>query len=297
MTNTGIEAFLAVCRRKSVSKAAEELFISQSSLSTRLRTLEDELGCKLFSRGKGSRELSLTREGQVFLGLATQYRSLIKRMENVGKAPVEEHITVTVIGTVGNYVLTPVFENFTRAFPHVRLGVEVAGAEYACIHLIKGTSDIAFSTANVQTDQIFSVPFMSDPFVVIAPEDTDLCDPVPLSSLSVADEIYYSFCAEQEYWHRGVFGSDAAPKITIDLSGQLRLFVSTPGSWAVAPKTVAAALCATPGVKMLRPGFYIPDRVVYILRNRENADSEPIRSFLSVLRETLSNEDVTLLLP
>ena len=288
MTNTGIEAFLAVCRCKSISRAAEELCISQSSLSIRLRTLEDELGCRLLIRGKGSRELTLTEEGQAFSGLAMQYQTLIKKMENVGKAPAEEHLSVSAISSVGNYVLPPVYESFTRKYPNVKLTVQEAEAELACIGLINGTTDIAFSTANVQTDQIISVPFLTDPLVIIAPEGSALCDPAPLSSLSVGDEVYIKCCADQEYWHKCTFGSDAAPRINLELMEQLKLFVSAPGSWAVVPQTVAAALSASPGIKMLRPGFYIPDRVVYILRGRENAESENVLRFLAVLRETLA---------
>lgn len=44
MTNAGIEAFLIVCKQHSISKAAAELFISQSSLSIRLRTLKRRWG-------------------------------------------------------------------------------------------------------------------------------------------------------------------------------------------------------------------------------------------------------------
>ena len=44
MTHAGIECFLAVCRYKTGSRAAHSLFITQSSLSTRLKTLEQELG-------------------------------------------------------------------------------------------------------------------------------------------------------------------------------------------------------------------------------------------------------------
>ena len=43
MTQAGVEAFLSVCRNQSISKAAAELFVSQSSLSIRLKTLEKEL--------------------------------------------------------------------------------------------------------------------------------------------------------------------------------------------------------------------------------------------------------------
>lgn len=66
MTSLEIEAFLTVQSIGSVTKAAELLYISQSSLSTRLRTLEQELGCSLFVRGKGARAMMLTPEGERF---------------------------------------------------------------------------------------------------------------------------------------------------------------------------------------------------------------------------------------
>ena len=60
MTYTEIECFLAICRYKTGSRAAEALYITQPSLSTRLKTLEKELGGQLFYRKKGSREMTLT---------------------------------------------------------------------------------------------------------------------------------------------------------------------------------------------------------------------------------------------
>ena len=54
MNNIEIEAFLAICRNKSISKASEELYISQSTLSSRLKSLEEHLGCPLLLRSKGS---------------------------------------------------------------------------------------------------------------------------------------------------------------------------------------------------------------------------------------------------
>ena len=44
MTNLEVEAFLAIYKNRRISSAAEELYISQSSLSARLQTLEKELG-------------------------------------------------------------------------------------------------------------------------------------------------------------------------------------------------------------------------------------------------------------
>ena len=56
MTHTGIECFLAICRHKTGSAAAQALYITQPSLSARLKVLERELGLQLFYRRKGSRD-------------------------------------------------------------------------------------------------------------------------------------------------------------------------------------------------------------------------------------------------
>ena len=56
MTHVELDAFLAVCRHKNITKAAQELFITQSALSTRLKQLEEEIGCNLLIRQKGKRE-------------------------------------------------------------------------------------------------------------------------------------------------------------------------------------------------------------------------------------------------
>ncbi len=48
-----IETFLGIVRTRSITKTAEIMFLSQSTISNRLRHLEDELGCCLIQRAKG----------------------------------------------------------------------------------------------------------------------------------------------------------------------------------------------------------------------------------------------------
>ncbi len=83
LTSLEIEAFLAIYRYRKISAAAEALFISQSSLSTRLQTLERELGCSLFERGKGVRRLQPTEAGAEFYGLAESYMELMQKMHSL----------------------------------------------------------------------------------------------------------------------------------------------------------------------------------------------------------------------
>ena len=52
MNNQDIEAFFAVLDHGTMTAAADSLFITQPSLSARLKSLEDEVGASLFHRGK-----------------------------------------------------------------------------------------------------------------------------------------------------------------------------------------------------------------------------------------------------
>ena len=61
---------LAIAKKKNMTKAAEELFVSQSSLSQYLSKLERELGTPLFYRSKGS--LSLTPAGELYVAAARE---------------------------------------------------------------------------------------------------------------------------------------------------------------------------------------------------------------------------------
>ncbi len=63
-----VECFLAVARTGNLSRAAEEMYLTQPTLTARLKALEEELGDQLFVRT--SRGMRLTEAGRVFLPYA-----------------------------------------------------------------------------------------------------------------------------------------------------------------------------------------------------------------------------------
>ena len=88
--------FLAVAREQSISAAAQSLHLTQPTLSTQLKALEEELGKQLLVRGtKGSRKVILTEEGMILRKRAEEILTLVNKAE-------EEiaHSDDTVVGTV-----------------------------------------------------------------------------------------------------------------------------------------------------------------------------------------------------
>ena len=292
MTNMGIEAFLAICRHKNISKAADELYITQASLSARLKALEEELGCTLLLRGKGKRELTLTTQGQSFYTLALQYRDVMQKMNAVGYAAPSERLRVSAINSVGNYLLPAVLERFASEHPHIRLTVQDMEAELACLSIISGKTDIAFSTSKVETDQIVATPFMSEPFAVICAADAAFPAQVTREDLPLENEVYISWSAEYAFWRQTAFGSEEAAHIRLELMGQIGMFASMPGKWALVPCSVANHLCTYNGLRQCTPLFPIPQRSIYVLRHRDNAESPAILCFLDTLRDVLGQQKI-----
>lgn len=82
MQESWIETFLAIAKTRNITDASTKLFLSQSTVSTRLKQLEDYLGYKLFIRHKGLSKIDLTERGEDFLPLAKEYQKLTKSMKD-----------------------------------------------------------------------------------------------------------------------------------------------------------------------------------------------------------------------
>lgn len=98
--------FLAVAREGSITKAAEQLFIAQPSLSKQMQNLEKEVGRPLFIRG--SRKITLTETGQLLKKRAEELLELYEKAEAEIAAPPGEARGEVRIGGGESYALQPV---------------------------------------------------------------------------------------------------------------------------------------------------------------------------------------------
>ena len=286
MTHAEIAAFLAICRHKNITKAAEALYTTQAALSAHLKALESELGCTLLLRQKGKRSLSLTAQGQNFYHLALQYQDLLQKMGSVGKTTVYPGLQITAIISVCNYLLPPVLERFMNKYPHSSLHLQSGEAETACLRLLQGKADLAFTTAKVETDQVAATSFLKDSFTIICEANAPYPDVVSKEDLPLWDEVYFRWSSEFAFWHQSTF-EEHPNQFQAGVVTQIEMFVCRPNKWAFAPMSVANSLCASGKLRQCTPDFPIPSRSIYILRHRDNASTVGIQCFFDVLREVL----------
>lgn len=291
MTSSEIEAFLAVCEYKNISRAAQALFISQSSLSTRVRILEQELGCPLLLRGRGRREMTLTEQGEKFYPLALEYAGLVKKMQALGGESKKGRLRVSSSNSLGTYLFTKVYERFMETTPGAVLEIQdlKIGSDLRSVE--EGMTDLAFVTGQSESPKVLSRPVFAEPFVLVCAAGTEFSGPVELSRLRVDRELYVNWCDEFIRWHRGVFGAEARPQLKLEIMSQLEFFVMKKESWAVVPASVARGLAAGGAARCCAVSFPLPRRVTHCLFRPGEMENPFAVQLLCCLREVLANGD------
>ena len=104
-----MKLFLLVAETKSISQSAEILHFSQSTISHRLKNLENELGVSLFTRSKGNRA-ELTPHGESFIPVAKRWQAVWEDTQTIRDLP-SEALTVAAIESVNASILPPIYRS------------------------------------------------------------------------------------------------------------------------------------------------------------------------------------------
>lgn len=294
VTPSGIEAFLAICRWQSISRAAEALFICQSSLSARLKNLEKELGTSLFIRKKGQREIFLTQSGKDFYEIALSYEKVMDSIEKM--QDLHKNLKISSVNSLSAYIMPECYGLFMEKHPDVKLVLQDYEFPEACKSILRGNTDLAFNIDKNVPESIALMPVFSERFILICSQNSDYPDKVGADMLNVKNEVYVDWYTGFFDFHTSVFGKDA-PQIQLDIMAQLKIFVEKPNSWAFVPVSVARGLQKVAAIRTLQTDFLLPERTVYCLRSKER-QLEPLSAlFLQCLAQILSRmEDVKCLL-
>lgn len=134
-----IRGFEAAARHLSFTRAAQELFLTQSAVSRQIQGLEEQLGVALFERHH--RALLLTEEGQMlYRSAASVLRELQETMERISSRTQASMVTVTAMLTFASLWLVPRLPAFRQQHP--RIDVRIA-ADNAVLDLERSRIDVA----------------------------------------------------------------------------------------------------------------------------------------------------------
>lgn len=157
------KVFYVVAKNNSFSKAAEELFVTQPSVSYSIKQLEDRLNIKLFKRNhKG---IKITPEGKEVL-------EYVKRSYNdisIGERNLKENrslktgkISIGVQSHIGRFFLFPYLEEFHKKYPNIEINISSRNTKELINLLENNDIDFVLDTSPIDTDynNLFIEPLM-----------------------------------------------------------------------------------------------------------------------------------------
>lgn len=158
--------FTAVCRYGYVTRAAEELHVTQPSVSNAIKELEDEFSVNLFHRINN--RLSPTREGLYFLDQATKILELSEatqsRMEELGSR--KRQIKIGIPPMIGTFIFPGMFSAFRGKYPNASLEMVEGGSPDSLLAVENDDIDLAVIITNgIKKPDIHIEPLCSTEFM------------------------------------------------------------------------------------------------------------------------------------
>ena len=119
--------FESVARNESISKASEELFISQPAVSQSIKKLEESIGGELFNRTKYG--VRLTTEGKAFYDYIKKGLDYIENGERIFSSLKNLNIGTIRIGassTITKNILIPYLKTFHKLYPNININDKIS---------------------------------------------------------------------------------------------------------------------------------------------------------------------------
>lgn len=173
VTLTQLSAFLAVARRGSVTAAAEELVVTQPSVSAAVSALERELGVQLTERA--GRTLAPTEAGRAYMPYAEHVIGLLERGRRAAREAAAPHaatLRVSAVTTAGEHLVPLLLQAFRAQQSELEVSLEVGNREAVFARLASHAVDVAITGRVPDDARLYGEPFAENEFALItSPSD------------------------------------------------------------------------------------------------------------------------------
>jgi LysR family transcriptional regulator, low CO2-responsive transcriptional regulator len=173
VTLTQLAAFVCVVRHGSVTAAAEELFVTQPSVSAAVAALEREVGAKLLERdGRGLRP---TAAGAAFAPYATHVLGLLEQGGRAAREAVAGEramLRISAVTSAGDHVVPQLIRAFRDAHPELDIDLHVGNRREVFAGVLDHWADVAITGRVPDDDRLRGEAFgVNEIVLVTAPDD------------------------------------------------------------------------------------------------------------------------------
>jgi DNA-binding transcriptional LysR family regulator len=272
-----LRTFEAVARLGGLTTASKALGVSQSTVSRHLASLEQSAGSPLLLRES---PLRLTERGASLLAAVQPMvdAALAARSALEDTPELRGEVTLTTVGELVRWELTPRLPQFYRAFPHLRLRIL---ADNRVSSLAAGEADVALRLARPQRGELVARKVRAESYAFFAASSLDLHPEIPWLGLTG------SLAGIPEQRHAARAFAARPPRLLVEDVESLGLAVEAGLGVAVLPRGLAARL---EGVVEVPPrqigaqsGDRIPSRDIWMIVHRSKQHVPRVRALMGWL--------------
>jgi len=163
-----LRSFFLVAREKSVTKAAELLFITQPAVTMQIKSLEQDLAIRLFN--KYGKSLQMTHAGEVMFGYAERVFEIVEEMEYVLRGHAELKHGTLAIGTTrsfAKYLMPDMLSRYQERYPDVKVSLKVGSSQEISDGLMTFQYDLGIIGRLPFKSNLKVVPYSKEPFCLV----------------------------------------------------------------------------------------------------------------------------------
>lgn len=281
--------FLAVVSTKSISRAAELLFLSQSTISFHLKALEEELGVKLIERNRGHRQIEVTQKGLEFIYIAERFVQVWNEAHELQNKNTDSLI-ISIVDSLNIYTFSGFFERILFGSPSIKLKIFTHQTPEIFEHVENRAADVGFVLSQRKFQNVIAKPIFREKLFLarLMPQPPDANIAVHASDLDFNSEIMFEWGPGFAQWHNTWCRYDIQPILQVDTIAMLMLFLKE-HNWTILPHSIIKALQKQYPIYGIPIIEGPPDRVCYKLTHRfpKPANANAIASFDKELEQYL----------
>jgi DNA-binding transcriptional LysR family regulator len=280
--------FLTIVKTKTISGAASALFLAPSTVSARLKALEDEIGFPVISRGRGIKTVQLTDKGHAFVPYAEKWVELWQQSLLLKKAPESQHFSLCASSTLLHFASEP-FREFSRLHPNFHMEISVQDSDIAYLLVQQGKVDVGLImypsvVGNVITEEIFSEKFVlaySSNYEVSDRDYVSLYD-FPLENLLLLppEGQFLDWFNKYIPPYKNLYTKSNSALVLTELFDPEK-------TWTILPASVAHFLKQKMGIQYKQIMEEPPPRSVYMITSRTGLENPLIHHFRTLLNEEI----------
>ena len=293
-----LESFAAVVRLNSFTKAAESLYISQPTISTHIRALEEELGTRLIMRT--TKNIEVTPEGMKLFEYSVNILELRDRMVSECSEGAKKIIHLGASTIPSAYILPEILPKFGELYPNAFFVIHQTDSKGVVDGLTDGVYDVGLIGMPCEKESIYSAPFCKDRMVLITPvsqeylalqsagatpEEVLRNHPVILREKGSGSKKSADFFLERA----GINEEQLQVSARVNDPEAIKNLVAGGLGVSIISQRAAGNFLREKRILAFPLPEYANDRDLYLVCRREQADRSPVKEFVDFLGRFYAN--------